>query len=199
MAKVFSVDASAMRGIVSRMGDAKRIASAPFADGRGLQAAKIMREGKKGVRRQFVDQTEYLGESSIPWAKTKKFGTRKAQRKTMLGTGRYRAAWLGAAGAIERITDRSVALGVDAGLHPQVQIHQGRASSTRIHPTPKMRWYLGFTYGVWLSAKTMKSGFLIARRRVSVSSMVQSAVARMLKREVAGKVSRTKLSTGASE
>ena len=43
----------------------------------------------------------------------------------MLGSGLYRAAWLGAAGGLQMVTATSVNVGVSRGLFPQVAIHQG--------------------------------------------------------------------------
>ena len=198
MASFMNVDAAAMRNLVKRVGAGKPVVSDPFADGRGREAVKIMRTGPKGVYRQFVDQTEYRLNTATPWARTKNFGNRKAPRKTMLGSGTYRSSWMGGAGAIEQITKTSVEIGVDAGLNPQVRIHQSRKASTKIKPTVRMRWFLGLTYGVWLSKATMRKGITIARRRVSVSSDVRKAVGKMLREQFRGKMRVGKLTTRAS-
>lgn len=201
-------DTSALKRRMQRLSGAQAVLAHPFADGRGARTAKIMRTGPKGVYRQFVDQTEYRGESSIPWAKTKKFGKRKAPRKTMLRSGTYRASWLGGAGAIERISDKSVELGVDSGLHKQVKIHQGSRESVIVRADAsnrskggrlKMFWALYFISGLMFSEKRLlQKGFTIHRRRVSVSSAIRSQVTKMLKRELQRKIGRTNLGTGAS-
>ncbi len=192
-----TVDASAMRRIVSRVNASRPVLLQPFGQARGLQAAKIMRAGPKGVMRQFVDQTEYRAQASIPWARTKPFGNRKAPRKTMLGRGLYRAAWMGGAGATERITPSSVQIGVDRGLFPQVRIHQSRNASTKIKATQKMRYFLGLNYGVWLKKSTMKRGLIVPRRRVSVASDTRKAVAKMLVQEFGSKFRAPRLTTAA--
>lgn len=186
-----------MKRIVARVGAGRAVLAKPFDQGRGLQVAKIMRMGPKGVYRQFVDQTEYRGTSAIPWVRTKPFGNRPAPRKTLLGTGLYRSAWLGGAGGTEKITASSVEIGVDRGLFPQVRIHQSRSAKTKIKPTVRMRWFLGLTYGVWLSKATMRKGLSIARRRVSVAAETRKAAVLFLRREVGAKVRLPRLTTAA--
>lgn len=228
MASFMSVSsAGGMRALVGKVQGASRVVSQPFAEARGQQAAKIMRTGTKGVRAQFVDQTEYRLNTSSPWARTKPFGSRKAG-KTMLGSGGYKSAFLGGAGSITRVTPVSVEIGVDAELFPQVKIHQGNKKGVTVKPTAegtfqrqikgqlrgkkgnkrrvgartvedyKMRIFLGMTYGVWMSRKRVKKGFFIPRRRVSVSSAVRKEVLQMLKRETNASIRGLKLTTKAS-
>jgi hypothetical protein len=190
-----SVDVSAMKRLVQRVQAGASVLGKPFAETRGVEAARIMRFGPKGVQRQFVDTTEYRLNQSIPWAKTKPFGSRKAG-KTMLGSGGYKSAFLGGAGAITRITPTSVEIGVSKGLYPQVAIHQGRRSSVTVKPKArtrggkdwKMRFFLGLTYGVWISKKRLERGLKIPRRRVSVSSDVRRAVGKMVGKTTRGKL-----------
>ena len=194
-----------MRALVGKVQGASRVVSQPFAEARGAQAAKIMRKGEKGIYRQFVDQTEYRGTSSIPWARTKPFGSRKAG-KTMLGSGEYRAAFMGGRGAVTRITPLSLEVSVDPNVFPQVKIHQGSRPSVTVKPKRrtkggkdwKMRFFLGLTYGVWMSKKRIEQGFKIPRRRVSVSSAVRKEVLQMLKRETNASIRGLKLTTKAS-
>ena len=195
--RVFTVDASGLRNLVRKVDSGAKVIAKPFAETRGAAAVKIMRTGTKGVERQFVDTTEYRLKSSSKWAKTKPFGDRKAG-KTMLGTGAYKASWLGGFDGIEKITPQSVEIGVQKERHPQVAIHQGSRAVVTIRPTLKMRFFLGFTYGVWLTKETMKSGLKIARRRISISSEVKSEVAQMVRRETLGAIKGLKLSTGGS-
>lgn len=197
-----TVDASAMKRLVQRVNVGASVLGKPFAETRGLQAAKILRVGTRGVYRQFVDQTEYKLNQAIPWARTKPFGTRKAG-KTMLGSGLYRGAWLGAAGAITRITPASVEVGVSRSLFPQVAIHQGKRSVVTIKPKArtkggkdwKMRFFLGLTYGVWMSKARLARGLKVPRRRVSVSSDVRKAVGKMISKETGGKIRGLRLTT----
>lgn len=205
MPSFVTVDASAMKRIVARVGAGRAVLAKPFDQGRGLQVAKIMRTGPKGVYRQFVDQTEYRGTSAIPWVRTKPFGNRPAPRKTLLGTGLYRSAWLGGAGGTEKITASSVEIGVDRGLFPQVRIHQSRNASTTIKPKArtkggkdfKMRFFLGLTYGVWMSRARIAKGIKVPRRRVSVASETRKAAVLFLRREVGAKVRLPRLTTAA--
>lgn len=205
MAKFMEInDRSAMAGLTRRYKAAGLVVSKPFGEARGQAAAKIMREGTRGVYRQFVDQTEYRLNSSSPWARTKPFGSRKAG-KTMLGSGAYRSAFMGGAGSITRVTPVSVAIGVSAAVFPQVKIHQGDKSSVTVKPRArtkggkdwKMRFFLGLTYGVWMSKKRIEQGFKIPRRRVSVSSAVRKEVLQMVKRETNASIRGLKLTTKA--
>lgn len=196
MASFVTIDASAMRRIVRKVGAGQQVMAKPLSSTRGQEALKILRFGAKGVRAQFGDQTEYRGNSSIPWVKGHDFGTRKAPAKTMQGSGAYRSAFLGGAGAITEITANSVRIGVNAGKFPQVRVHQGAYGSRRIKPKQKvtsgrnkgqwkMRFFLGLTYGVWMKNSTLSKGLKLPRRRVSVSSTVRRNVAKYLRREVA--------------
>lgn len=195
MADMFRVGGS-FKSFVKRVEAAGAVVSRAFGDGRGKEAVKIMRLGTKGVRQQFVDTTEYRLGTATPWKRTAPFGSRKAG-KTMLGTGAYRSAFLGGAGAIENISDNTVEIGVDRNLFPQVKIHQGSQKVVTIRPTQKARWFLGLTYGVWLKKSTMRNGLKIARRRVSVSSSVRKEVMAMVKRETGSAMRGVKLSTKA--
>lgn len=196
---------AATANLVRRYQAGGAVVSKPFGENRGQQAAKIMRTGTKGVHRQFVDQTEYRLNTASPWARTKPFGSRKAG-KTMLGSGAYRAAFLGGAGSITRVTPVSVEIGVQKSTFPQVAIHQGDRASVTVKPKRrtkggkdwKMRFFLGLTYGVWMSRKRIEQGFKIPRRRVSVSSDVRKEVQAMLKRETGSAMRGVKLTTKAS-
>lgn len=182
-----------MKRIVGRVSAGRSVLAQPFGNERGKEVVKIMRTGPRGVSEQFRDSTEYKGNQALAWARTKPFGNRPAPRKTMVGRGVYRASWLGRAGSIERITDKSVEIGVDRGLNPQVAIHQSSRSSTTIRPKArtangdfKMRFALGLKFGVWISKKRLALGLKVARRRVSVSSAVRKEVGKLL-RKAAGK------------
>ena len=206
MGKFMSLSSSgAIRGLTRKVQAGAAVVAQPFGEARGAAAAKIMREGTKGVRAQFVDQTEYRLNTASPWARTKPFGTRKAG-KTMLGSGAYKSAFLGGAGAITRVTPVSVEIGVDKVLFPQVAIHQGKRPSVTVKPKArtkggkdwKMRFFLGLTYGVWMSRKRIEQGFKIPRRRVSVSSAVRKEVLKMIRSEFGGAVRGLKLTTKAA-
>lgn len=182
--------------IASRLRGGKSVLERPLLDSRGKQAVKLLRFGTKGISDQFKDQTEYRGSGSTPWDKTQPFGTRKAPRKTMQASGNYRAAWLGGAGGLENISANAIEIGVDRGQFKQVAIHQGSAASVKVFPKSrtkggkdwKMRFFLGLTYGVWLTKKRLEMGLKIPRRRLSVSSDVRNAVAGMVKAETKKKL-----------
>lgn len=146
-----------------------------------------MRTGTHGIREQFRDQTEYREDLSYRWDKKKRFGTKSARGKTMLGKGDYRRAWLGGAGAIETVGKSSVEIGVDREMFPQVRIHQGSAPFVLIKPKRKTKsgqWKMKFAihhlFGVWLTDATLERGLKVARRRLSISKDVRKAVAEML-------------------
>ena len=177
--------------IASRLRGGKRILERPLLDSRGKQAVRTLRFGTRGIADQFKDQTEYRGGQAIPWDRTQDFGTRKAPRKTMEASGGYRTAWLGGAGGVENISANAIEIGVDRGDFPMVAIHQGSASSVKVLPKKRtkggkdwaMRFFLGLTYGVWLTKKRLEMGLKISRRRLSVSSDVRKAIALMVKNE----------------
>ena len=177
--------------IASRLRGGKKILERPLLDSRGKQAVKLLRFGTRGISDQFKDQTEYRGTGSTPWDKTQDFGTRKAPRKTMQASGTYRAAWLGGTGGVENISANAIEIGVDRGKFKQVAIHQGSAPFVKVYPKKRtkggkdwaMRFFLGLTYGVWLTKKRLEMGLKIPRRRLSVSSDVRKAVAGMVKAE----------------
>ena len=177
--------------IASRLRGGKKILERPLLDSRGKQAVKLLRFGTRGISDQFKDQTEYRGTGSTPWDKTQDFGTRKAPRKTMQASGGYRVAWLGGTGGVENISANAIEIGVDRGQFKQVAIHQGSAPFVKVYPKKRakggkdwaMRFFLGLTYGVWLTKKRLEMGLKIPRRRLSVSSDVRKAVAGMVKAE----------------
>lgn len=214
MGKFFSMKDNATRKIIKRLRNGRHVVESPLAETRGQQAAKLLRFTARGISDQFKDQTEYRGNSAIAWQKKHAFGTKSARGKTMLGEGDYRKSWLGRGpGSIESITDNVLTVGVDRGVHPQVAIHQGSASSVTVKPkthikagtitvhrvtkggrkytqTRKkdatdwtMRFFLGLTYGVWLTKARLEKGLVIARRRLSVSTEVRKAIANMVKNE----------------
>jgi hypothetical protein len=106
--------------------------------------------------------------------------------------------WLGKGpGADQKINPSSIAVSVDAGVHPQVKIHQSSRPFTIVRPNPKNRskggrlkmfWALWFKYGVMMSEKRLLKGFRIARRRVSVSSPVKKEIAAMVAKHTTAKI-----------
>jgi hypothetical protein len=114
----------------------------------------------------------------------------------MQASGGYRTAWLGGAGGVENITANAIEIGVDRGDFPRVAIHQGSASFVKVFPKKRtkggkdwaMRFFLGLTYGVWLTKKRLEMGLKIPRRRLSVSSDVRKAIAGMVKADTKKKL-----------
>ncbi len=186
-----SVRSQLGRNLVRKFRSGKAVVEKPLLDSRGKQAVRTLRFGTRGISDQFKDQTEYRGSGSTPWDKTQDFGTRKAPRKTMQASGGYRTAWLGGPGGVENISANAIEIGVDRGDFPRVAIHQGSAPFVKVFPKKRtkggkdwaMRFFLGLTYGVWLTKKRLEMGLKIPRRRLSVSSDVRKAVAIMVKNE----------------
>ena len=191
-----SVRSQLAKNLVRKFRDGKTVLEKPLLESRGVQAVKILRFGTRGISDQFKDETEYRGGGSSGWKKTEPFGTRKAPYKTMQAGGTYRRAWLGGAGGVETISANAIEIGVDRTLFPQVAIHQGSAASVRVFPKTrtkggkdwKMRFFLGLTYGVWLTKARIEQGLKIAHRRLSVSTDVRKAIARMITAETKKKL-----------
>lgn len=191
-----SVRSQLGNNLIRKFRAGKAVLEKPMLESRGAKAVKLLRTGTRGISDQFKDETEYRGSGSSAWKKTQPFGTRKAPRKTMQASGLYRAAWLGGAGGTEKIEANSITIGVEADKFPRVKIHQGSAASVRVFPKKrtkggkdwKMRFFLGLTYGVWLTRARIEKGLEIARRRLSVSTDVRKAVARMVAAETKKKL-----------
>jgi hypothetical protein len=132
----------------------RRASKAVVANGSELVGA--MRRGPGSVDSQFQKQGT-LGRNFAftPWPKTKPFGPKaKFQARTLKRTGRYLAAWRGeGSGSVQRITPRTVEIGVDSTQFPQTQVFQKR-TPTGIKVTRKMRFFLGLVKGVWLKKST---------------------------------------------
>ncbi len=157
--------------------DIRKRMKAPMKGGGGLVVAHIMRQGPGSVDDQFKQSSEFTDTGAqIPWKKTQPFGNRPAPAKTLIRTGRLRAAWTGrGAGALTRITAKRVMIGPDPKRFPQAGMFQ-RIGWTIIRPKKmgkggrtKMHWFLGMTYGVWISEARLKRGLRIEGRRVGVN------------------------------
>lgn len=194
MGKFIGLNQSVGRNLISRFGRGKAVLQKPLAETRAEVAAKIMRFGTKGIRDQFIAQTEYRGALSVPWDRKRPFGTKSARGKTMMESGKYRAAWLGGPGGTESSTGNTVTLGVNREIFKQVAIHQGSAAAVTVKPKTKirsgrnrgqwaMRFAIGMKYGVWMTNARIAKGFRIARRRLSLSMAVKKSVAAMVKEE----------------
>ena len=195
MAKFMSVKGTLSR-LQGGLAKAKDVASRPLAETRGMQVAKILRYGVRGISEQFANESEYRGSQSRKWTKSRAFGNKPAPRKTMDGNGTYRAAWLGGPGSIESITPSVVTVGIERSVFPQVAIHQGPASVVTIKPKAKtangkdwkMRFYLGLTYGVWMTKARLERGLAVHRRRISVSKEVMDSVRWLIKNNIRSRV-----------
>ena len=193
-------DTGGFRRRMNKLTNEGKSLAKPLNSTRGAEAIRILRFGTRGIRSQFADQTEYREKSAIPWARTKPFGNKPAPKKTMHGSGGYRAAFLGGGGSIQKITANSVEVGVDPVAFPMVKIHQGRYASRRVKPkeTVKkmgpnygqwtMRWFLGLTYGVWIKNSKLTKGVLIPRRRVSLASATRKEISTYLARDIKARI-----------
>ena len=156
---------------------------------------KTMRFGPGSIDAQFAAEAEMpAGGGSNPWAKTKPFGNRPAPAKTLQRSGRLRGAWLGqAAGAISESTPNSFYVGVDSALYPPAGVFQS-LTPTVVKPKKlakggkgsAMRYFLGLTFGVWISEARLRAGLVIPPRRVGASPVMQQRVANLLKNWIVG-------------
>lgn len=157
----------------------------------------IVNEVRLSVGGEFAAQAWSAPDGSIrPWAKSVPFGKAFAmgagEKKPLVKTGAYFEALMGrGAGAVERVTARTVTVGVDTTAFPFAGvIRGGTGAEIRLSPTiilPRKRvagwqpltkrgkprayqtqfsmWYrLGLELGVWLSEKTMREGLRIPPR-----------------------------------
>lgn len=151
----------------------------------GERAAAIMRLGPGSVGDQFAQQATH-GEGGIAaWAPAKAFGNRAAPPKTLERSGGLRRGWTGRGpgGIVQVATDR-VAVGVDASVFPAVvaQMHGATIRPKRMGKRGRsaMGWFLGMTYGVWLSEERLRRGLVIPARPVAVNLAMSGRVAKLI-------------------
>ena len=152
---------------------------------------QTMRFGPGSINDQFNREAEANGAS---WPKTKPFGTRPAPAKTLQRTGSLLSAWVGRApGSVSAATPNSFMVGVDTNILPQAGVFQAQAP-TIIRPRKKakggkgtaMHYFLGLTYGVWISEARLAAGLSIPPRRVAVGTEMQVRVGDLLTRWLIG-------------
>lgn len=165
------------RSQVRRFDEIRSRLERPLAGGGGAAVAAVMRKGRGSVDAQFKAEAEFLfGGGRASWKRTKRFGNRPAPRKTLQRTGALKRAWTGeGAGSLTITRSHRVRIGVDTARFPQAAVFQ-RLSSTLVRPRQmgkggrtKMHWFLGLTYGVWISDSRLRQGLEIRPRRVSIN------------------------------
>ena len=96
----------------------------------GRQVIDQMRRGSQGVREQFErQQMMHARLGTRPWVPSQR--VRKFGGLTMVKSGRYRAAWMGSAGAVETVRRDSVEISVDGSRFPQREPNQRNARNYR--------------------------------------------------------------------
>ena len=166
------------RSQVRRFDEIRTRLECPLAGGGGAAVAAVMRKGRGSVDAQFKAEAEFLfAGGRAPWKKTKRFGSRPAPRKTLQRTGALKRAWTsGGAGSLTITRSNRVRIGVDTARFPQAVMFQ-RHGTTVIHPRQmgkggrsKMHWFLGLTFGVWISdARLRGRGIRVKGRPVSIN------------------------------
>lgn len=153
---------------------------APLPQSIGAALAEAIQRGRNcaSVEEQFRRQTEIGRGVTLPWKRTRPFGTRPAPARTLHATGALEAAWTGrGAGSVVHFTGRSVSVGVDRVQFPQVTVFQ-RRSPTLIRVTPKMRMFLGMEFGVWLRSAT--TSITVDPRRVAINGQILDRARRIV-------------------
>jgi hypothetical protein len=165
---------------VRRFDEIRRRLERPLAGGGGTAVATVMRKGPGSVDAQFKAEAEFLfGGGRSPWKKTQRFGNRPAPRKTLQRSGALKRAWTGkGAGSITIRRANRVTIGVEGARFPQAPVFQSRAT-TIVRPRQmgkggrtKMHWFLGLTYGVWISDERLRRGLELRPRRVSINPLM---------------------------
>lgn len=156
---------------------------------------KTMRFGEGSISAQFAAEAEFTeGGGRNAWPKTKPFGNRAAPAKTLQRSGHLMNAWLGqAAGAISESTPNSFYVGVDTALYPPAGVFQS-LTPTVVRPKKPakggkgtaMHYFLGLTFGVWISEARLRAGLVIPPRRVAAGPVMQQRVANLLKNWIVG-------------
>lgn len=155
---------------------------------------QTMRFGPGSISDQFAREAEAgTGGGYVAWPKTKPFGNRAAPAKTLQRSGALLSAWKGQGpGAISASTVNSFMVGVDSAIMPAAGVQQA-AAPTIIRPRKRaknggsaMRYFLGLTFGVWISEARLQAGLSIPPRRVAAGTEMQARVADILKRWLIG-------------
>lgn len=154
-------------------------AAAPFAGEAGKAAVAIMRHGPGSTEEQFAVGAEFTRNGQHAWPPTKPFGNREPPASRLVRSGGLRAAWTGTgAGAVERVTATSVAIGVSTSVHPQAAIFQKdgptliRAKRRTANGRLAMQFFLGLTYDVWISQEKLLAGLRVDPRRVGIGRVM---------------------------
>lgn len=151
-------------------------------------ALATMRNGGEGSTfDQASSQAERTrGGAVLPWKRTQPFGRRPMPIRTLLASGRYRAAITSkAAGTIEIREPHRVGFTLDPTVFPQWRIFQAssptviRAKSAHRARNGRlaMQIFLGLTYGVWIREAKLLEGLIVEPRRISTNHPMRRRVA----------------------
>lgn len=171
-------DGGAVRAVEAML----RGAQAPFGGARGTRALKAIRAA---IAEEFSRGAERTDSGFKPWIKSHDFGTRKAANPPLGGTsGRFAKAWAGGAGGFSIVTPVAITLG---SRLPGAAMHRGdlgdvvtiRPKKTGAQGQPAMRWKLGRSFGVWISARRLREGLKVpARPHARATQALAEIVAR---------------------
>jgi hypothetical protein len=137
-------------------------------------------ELRASPRREFAAKAWFPPSGgAVAWKPTVPFGTTDVVHPPLVRSGAYREAWGGGAGSITRVSPSGAVIGVSGGAFPYAAVLRGGAGSeisledTIIRPKRRsagkrggtaMKWFLGLTFGVWISEARLAEGLHIPPR-----------------------------------
>ena len=148
-----------VEGRAPRTAEIRERMQAPIPAGvkQALADRAIRKGGPGSIADQYARQAEMSRSVSSMWKRTQPFGRQPAPKRTLHRSGALESAWTGGPGAITDLASDpyGVAVGVDTRRFPQAAMLQ-RQGVTMIRVTPKMRAYVGLTFGVWFKRTTTR-------------------------------------------
>lgn len=157
---------------------------------------KVVSEWRALIRQEFqTGRWRPPSGSPRPWPDRKPFGDRPGGPSRLQESGTLLSAWMGGAGAVERITRQGGVFGV-TGI-PYAVVHRGGAGDVRVADarrmfriavTQRMFMFLGIVKGVWLSPKKRREGILIpARPHATVNPEIRTRAAAIVSAQIVGR------------
>jgi phage gpG-like protein len=151
---------------------------APFGSGRGRRAVEVMRSSVASEFREHQWLTPDGG--ALRWKETLPFGDRPEKEPLGGPSGTLARAWAGGPSGFSTIDPQRAAIGIS---HPGAAMHRGgsgtdaRERVTIVRPRktgakglPSMFWYLGLTFGAWISPRRLERGLEIPSRPHATSN-----------------------------
>lgn len=126
----------------------------------------------------------------LQWKRTQPFGRRPMPLRTLLRSGRYRAAITSkAAGTIEIREPHRVGFTLDGSVFPQWKVFQATAPTIIRAKTANrarngrlmMQVVLGLFYGAWISERKLLEGLVVEPRRISTNPPMRRRVAEVFR------------------